>query len=50
MAINLIVITFLRSIAGHIVWAWVLTITAAAVIAALSYGIVLLFEKALGYA
>ena len=37
-------------VAGRIVWAWVLTIPAAAVIAALSYGIVLLFEKALGYA
>jgi len=37
-------------VAGRIVWAWILTIPAAAVIAALSYGVVLLIEKALGIA
>jgi len=35
-------------VAGRIVWAWVLTIPAAAAIAAVSYGIVLLVEKLLG--
>jgi PiT family inorganic phosphate transporter len=37
-------------VAGRIVWAWVLTIPMAAVIAALSYGIVLLIEKIAGVA
>ncbi|HRI02139.1 MAG TPA: inorganic phosphate transporter [Pyrinomonadaceae bacterium] len=37
-------------IAGRIVWAWVLTIPAAAIIAALSYGIVLVVEKIAGVA
>jgi inorganic phosphate transporter, PiT family len=37
-------------VAGRIVWAWVLTIPAAAAIAALSYGMVLLVEKAFGLA
>jgi len=32
-------------VAGRIVWAWVLTIPAAGVIAALSYGIILVIEK-----
>jgi PiT family inorganic phosphate transporter len=36
-------------VAGRIVWAWVLTIPMAALIAALSYGIVLLIEKATGH-
>lgn len=35
-------------VAGRIVWAWVLTIPMAALIAALSYGIVLLIEKLFG--
>ena len=35
-------------VAGRIVWAWVLTIPAAGVIAALSYGIILVIEKAVG--
>jgi len=35
-------------IAGRIVWAWVLTIPMAAVIAALSYGVVLIVEKITG--
>ena len=35
-------------VAGRIVWAWVLTIPMAALIAALSYGIVLLIEKLTG--
>ena len=35
-------------VAGRIVWAWVLTIPAAAVIAGLSYGVVLIFEKLTG--
>ncbi|MFN0139248.1 MAG: anion permease [Pyrinomonadaceae bacterium] len=35
-------------VAGRIVWAWVLTIPMAALIAALSYGIVLLIEKLAG--
>ena len=35
-------------VAGRIVWAWVLTIPAAAVIAGLSYGVVLVFEKLTG--
>jgi PiT family inorganic phosphate transporter len=37
-------------VAGRIVWAWVLTIPAAALIAAASYGVILLIEKALGIA
>jgi PiT family inorganic phosphate transporter len=37
-------------VAGRIVWAWVLTIPMAALIAAVSYGIVLIFEKLLGIA
>ena len=37
-------------VAGRIVWAWVLTIPAAGVIAALSYGAVLLVEKIVGVA
>ncbi len=37
-------------VAGRIVWAWVLTIPAAAVIAALSYGVILIIEKILGVA
>ena len=36
-------------VAGRIVWAWILTIPMAAVIAALSYGGVLLIEKLTGY-
>jgi inorganic phosphate transporter, PiT family len=35
-------------VAGRIVWAWVLTIPMAALIASLSYGIILVVEKALG--
>lgn len=35
-------------VAGRIVWAWVLTIPAAAVIATASYGLLLLIEKMLG--
>lgn len=35
-------------VAGRIVWAWVLTIPMAAIIAALSYGLVLLIEKVTG--
>ena len=35
-------------VAGRIVWAWILTIPAAALIAALTYGIVLLIEMVLG--
>lgn len=35
-------------VAGRIVWAWILTIPAAAVIAALSYGIILVIEKIVG--
>ncbi len=35
-------------VAGRIVWAWVLTIPMAALIAALSYGIVLIVEKIVG--
>ena len=35
-------------VAGRIVWAWVLTIPAAGLIAALSYGIILVIEKLLG--
>jgi PiT family inorganic phosphate transporter len=35
-------------IAGRILWAWVLTIPMAALIAALSYGVVLVIEKAVG--
>ncbi len=37
-------------VAGKIVWAWVLTIPMAALIAAASYGIILLIEKMLGIA
>jgi PiT family inorganic phosphate transporter len=37
-------------IAGRIVWAWILTIPMAGIIAALSYGVVLIIEKILGYA
>jgi inorganic phosphate transporter, PiT family len=37
-------------VAGRIVWAWVLTIPAAAVIAALSYGVILTIEKIFGLA
>ncbi len=37
-------------VASRIVWAWVLTIPAAAVIAALSYGVILIIEKILGVA
>ena len=36
-------------VAGRIVWAWVLTIPMAALIAALSYGIILLIELATGH-
>ncbi|MEO6051575.1 MAG: inorganic phosphate transporter [Pyrinomonadaceae bacterium] len=35
-------------VAGRILWAWVLTIPAAAAIAALSYGVILLIEKLVG--
>jgi inorganic phosphate transporter, PiT family len=35
-------------VAGRIVWAWILTIPASAFIAALSYGIILLIDKAIG--
>ncbi len=35
-------------VAGRIVWAWILTIPAAAVIAALSYGVILIVEKLAG--
>lgn len=35
-------------VAGRIIWAWVLTIPAAGVIAALSYGVILIIEKAAG--
>ena len=35
-------------VASRIVWAWVLTIPAAALIAAMSYGIILLIEKIVG--
>lgn len=35
-------------VAGRIVWAWILTIPAAAVIAALAYGAILLIEKLTG--
>lgn len=35
-------------VAGRIVWAWVLTIPMAALIAALTYGVILLVEKATG--
>lgn len=35
-------------VAGRIVWAWVLTIPAAAVIAAISYGFILIIEKLTG--
>ncbi len=36
-------------VAGRILWAWVLTIPMAALIAALSYGVVLLIEKLTGH-
>ena len=36
-------------VAGRIVWAWVLTIPAAGAIAALTYGVVLIVEKLMGY-
>lgn len=36
-------------VAGRIVWAWVLTIPAAAAIAALSYGFILIIEKLTGH-
>jgi PiT family inorganic phosphate transporter len=36
-------------VAGRIIWAWVLTIPMAAIIAALSYGLVLLIEKITGH-
>ncbi len=35
-------------VAGRIVWAWVLTIPAAAVFAGLSYGLILIIEKMMG--
>jgi PiT family inorganic phosphate transporter len=35
-------------VAGRIVWAWLLTIPAAALIAGLSYGVILVIEKLLG--
>ena len=35
-------------VAGRIVWAWVLTIPMAAIIAALSYGVILIIEKITG--
>ena len=35
-------------VAGRIVWAWILTIPAAGVIAALSYGVILVIEKITG--
>jgi PiT family inorganic phosphate transporter len=35
-------------VAGRIVWAWVLTIPAAAFIAALSYGIIIIIDKLIG--
>lgn len=35
-------------VAGRIVWAWILTIPMAALIAALTYGVILLIEKAAG--
>jgi PiT family inorganic phosphate transporter len=35
-------------VAGRIVWAWILTIPAAGVIAALCYGIILIIEKIMG--
>ena len=36
-------------VAGRIVWAWVLTIPMAGLIAALTYGVVLIFEKLTGH-
>ena len=36
-------------VAGRIVWAWVLTIPAAAAIAALTYGVILIIEKLTGH-
>jgi PiT family inorganic phosphate transporter len=35
-------------VAGRIFWAWILTIPMAGIISALSYGVILLIEKALG--
>jgi PiT family inorganic phosphate transporter len=35
-------------VAGRIVWAWVLTIPMAAIIAALTYGVILIIEKMAG--
>jgi inorganic phosphate transporter, PiT family len=35
-------------VAGRIVWAWILTIPMAALIAGLTYGVILIFEKAAG--
>jgi PiT family inorganic phosphate transporter len=35
-------------VAGRIVWAWILTIPMAALIAAISYGIIILIDKAVG--
>jgi len=35
-------------VVGRIVWAWILTIPAAGVIATLSYGIILVIEKITG--
>ena len=35
-------------VAGRIVWAWVLTIPMAALIAAISYGIIILIDKLVG--
>jgi PiT family inorganic phosphate transporter len=37
-------------VAGRIVWAWILTIPAAGIIAAISYGIILGIEKIVGIA
>ena len=42
------VIFWITVLPGRIVWAWVLTIPAAAVIAGLTYGVVLIFEKLTG--
>ena len=36
-------------VAGRIVWAWILTIPMAALIAALTYGVVLIIEKLTGH-
>jgi len=37
-------------VAGRIVWAWVLTIPMAGIIAGLSYGVILIIEKLIGAA